>query len=171
MTGRVVKLKRRRSAATAQEGQAQPSACLGKLCGLAQPDGVWVELPRTGERALARLALDCDVVRIQRAIDRRQQAVLVFEDGDSSRPIVLGLIAPLQMPPEAKPEPAHGAFEIVADADGRRVRLMAQEEIVLQCGESSISLKRNGRIVIRGAYVETNAVTTNRIRGGNVRIN
>jgi hypothetical protein len=171
MTGRVVKLKRRRSAATAQEGQTQPSACLGKLCGLAQPDGVWVELPRTGERALARLALDCDAERMQRAIDQGQQAVLAFEDGDSSRPIVLGLIAPLRMPSVVKPDPTHGALEIEAEADGRRVRLKAQEEIVLQCGESSISLKRNGRIVIRGAYVETNAITTNRIRGGNVRIN
>ena len=60
---------------------------------------------------------------------------------------------------------------VAADADGRRVRLTAQEEIVLQCGDSSITLKRNGRVVIRGSYVETHASGTNRIKGGNVRIN
>jgi hypothetical protein len=171
MTGHVVKLKRRRAAAKSDEGQTQPSASLGKLCGLALPDGVWVELPRTGMRAIARVAIDCDSDRLQRAIDQEQAAVLAFEDGDSSRPILIGLIAPLRELPKAQPVHKHSAFEVEADADGCRVRLKAQEEIVLQCGDSSISLKRNGRVVIRGAYVETNASTTNRIKGGNVRIN
>jgi len=55
--------------------------------------------------------------------------------------------------------------------DGRRVRLEAQDEIVLQCGEASITLRRNGRVVIRGAYVETRSKGTNRIKGGSVQIN
>jgi hypothetical protein len=60
---------------------------------------------------------------------------------------------------------------IEADVDGRRVRLVAQDEIVLECGQASITLRRNGRIVIRGTYVETHSEGTNRIKGGQVRIN
>jgi hypothetical protein len=60
---------------------------------------------------------------------------------------------------------------IEADVDGRRVRVVAQDEIVLQCGQASITLRRNGRIVIRGTYVETHSEGTNRIKGGQVRIN
>ena len=57
------------------------------------------------------------------------------------------------------------------DVDGKRVRIVAQDEIVLQCGEASVTLRRNGRIVIRGTYVETCSEGTNRIKGGQVRIN
>ena len=37
--------------------------------------------------------------------------------------------------------------------DGRRVEITAEEEIVLRCGESSITLTRAGKIILRGAYL------------------
>lgn len=58
-----------------------------------------------------------------------------------------------------------------AVVDGRRVELEAADELVLRCGEASIVLTRDGRITIRGHYVETRARGTNRIRGGSVQIN
>ena len=36
---------------------------------------------------------------------------------------------------------------------------------------ASITLRRNGRLVVRGAYVETRAEGVNRIKGGSVKIN
>jgi hypothetical protein len=60
---------------------------------------------------------------------------------------------------------------IEADIDGKRVRIVARDEIVLECGNASITLRRNGRIVIKGTYVETSSEGTNRIKGGQVRIN
>ena len=60
---------------------------------------------------------------------------------------------------------------IDANIDGRRVRIVAQDEIVLECGQASITLRRNGRIIVRGTYVETHSDGTNRIKGGQVRIN
>jgi len=71
------------------------------------------------------------------------------------------------------PEPApDGGFQVIeADVDGRRVRIIAKDEIVLECGQASVTLRRNGRIIIRGTYVETHSEGTNRIKGGQVRIN
>lgn len=66
---------------------------------------------------------------------------------------------------------AGAAPVITADVDGRRVRIVAQDEIVLECGSASITLRRNGRVVVRGTYVETYSEGTNRIKGGQVRIN
>jgi uncharacterized protein (DUF2345 family) len=60
---------------------------------------------------------------------------------------------------------------IETDADGKRVRLVAKDEIVLECGKASITLRRNGRVIVRGTHVETNSEGTNRIKGGHVRIN
>jgi hypothetical protein len=64
-----------------------------------------------------------------------------------------------------------GAPVVEADVDGARVRICARDEVVIQCGKASITLRRNGRVVIRGTYVETHSEGTNRIRGGQVRVN
>lgn len=161
MSGRVLDLNQRKAVASAGLPGAG-GVRLAKLVELA-PDGVWVELD-AGAITLARVCIDWDAKRLEEAVAQGQTAVLAFEDRDCARPLVLGIV---QTTVRTEPE----GFEIEADADGRRVRLKAQEEIVLQCGESSITLKHNGRVVIRGAYVETHASGTNRIKGGNVRIN
>ena len=59
----------------------------------------------------------------------------------------------------------------VAVVDGKRVVLEGEDEVALRCGAASITLRRNGKIVIRGSYVESYAAGTNRIKGGSVRIN
>jgi hypothetical protein len=83
---------------------------------------------------------------------------------------------PVSAPPDPVPAkatpPAQPAADIIeADVDGRRVRIVAQDEIVLECGQASVTLRRNGRITIRGTYIETDSEGTNRIKGGQVRIN
>lgn len=55
--------------------------------------------------------------------------------------------------------------------DGRRVEIEAADEIVLRCGQASIVMRRNGRVVIRGTYVETRSRGVNRVKGGSVEIN
>lgn len=94
-------------------------------------------------------------------------ALLVFADGDPARPVVIGVLRGPSMTaaallPSGLPE---------AQIDGRRVVLDGRDEIVLRCGEASITLRRNGRVVIRGAYVETAAKGVNRVKGGSVKIN
>ncbi len=68
-------------------------------------------------------------------------------------------------PPAARPE------VVKVDVDGRRVLIEGQDEIVFQCGKASVTLRRNGKVVIRGTHVETVSDGTNRIKGGQVRIN
>jgi Domain of unknown function (DUF6484) len=96
--------------------------------------------------------------------------LLVFEHERSDRPIVVGWI---ERSPVVRVDPgdARTGARLEALVDGRRVVLDAEDEIVLQCGEASITLRRNGRIVIRGAYVETRSRGVNRIKGGTVQIN
>lgn len=49
--------------------------------------------------------------------------------------------------------------------------LTARRKITLQCGQSSITLHPNGKIVLRGEYILSVAEGTNRIIGGQVEIN
>ena len=46
-----------------------------------------------------------------------------------------------------------------------------QTRWMLRCGQASFVLRRIGRVVIRGTYVETRAKGVNRIKGGSVHLN
>jgi hypothetical protein len=70
------------------------------------------------------------------------------------------------MEPAPAPQSATSAL-----IDNKRIEIEGQDEVVLRCGKASITLRRNGRVVIRGAYVESRSDGTNRIKGGNVQIN
>jgi hypothetical protein len=93
-----------------------------------------------------------------------REVVLLVDPRHRGAPVLLGLVTPLGR------EAAAGS-DLEARVDGKRVELDARDEIVLRCGEASITLRRNGRISIRGVDVETRAAGMNRIRGGAVDIN
>ncbi len=49
--------------------------------------------------------------------------------------------------------------------------LTSRKKITLQCGQSSITLHPNGKIVLRGEYILSVAEGTNRIIGGQIELN
>lgn len=115
----------------------------------------------------ARTTLVLAPAELQRAVVEQRAVLLLFEEGDPGRPIVVGLLHD-EVPAVEAPAPEP---KLEVEADGRRVELEAADELVLRCGQASIVLRRNGRVVIRGTYVETRAKGVNRIKGGSVLIN
>jgi hypothetical protein len=99
--------------------------------------------------------------------DRGAEVALMFELGDPARPMVLGKMATGLRPEAAPVAPA----PVEARRDGERLVLTAEQEIVLVCGDASITLTRAGKILLRGAYVSSRADGVNRIQGGSVEIN
>jgi hypothetical protein len=81
---------------------------------------------------------------------------LMFVEGDRTRPLAIGMIAPS--------EPAPPAIE-------ERLTLSATREIVLQCGRASIVLTRAGKVLVRGAYLSLRSSGMQRITGASVQIN
>jgi len=110
--------------------------------------------------ALARSTVDLRGEHVGRDV------VLAFEPGDPRSPIIVGCL----IAADGSPLPERSG-QVEVDADGERVVVTAKQEIVLRCGEASITLTREGRIAIRGTYVVTHAKGVNRIRGGSVQIN
>jgi len=100
-----------------------------------------------------------------------REAVLTFEDGDPSRPILIGLVQPPLKPAKQVllEETGGGPMEVLAD--GESIRINGQKEIVLRCGLASITLTRDGKILLRGAYVQSRSSGVNRIKGASVQIN
>ena len=90
-----------------------------------------------------------------------RQALVAFEGGDLTKPIVLGLIKTVEN------DPKHLALNV----DGDKFVITAEREIELRCGEASITLTRAGKVLIKGEYVLTRAKGVNRIKGAAVSIN
>lgn len=137
--------------------------------------------PLPAETTVALSAID---VVVEKSTDHATEVLLVFESERSDRPVIVGLVRrdgpePAQTPSAEAPvsrvslqsKSSKKAPKLEAVVDGKRVVLDAQDEIVLKCGEASVTLRRNGRIVIRGVYVETRSSGVNRIKGGTVQIN
>ena len=93
-----------------------------------------------------------------------QEVALMFEDGNPDRPIIVGVLqAALVSRPEAKP--------IRAKVDAETLTIIAEKEIVLECGQASIILTRDGKIQPRGTYLLSRSSGVNRIQGGSVELN
>ncbi len=115
-----------------------------------------------------------------------RQVALLFAEGDLSKPVILGLLhSPLyslldsfaaeepqatQAPP-ADSASAENAQPTAALVDGEAVLIEGKKEIVLRCGEASITLTRAGKIIIRGKYLLSRSSGVNRILGGSVQVN
>ncbi len=121
-----------------------------------------VRYPRQpGTAALAaRSVVDLHAVHIGRSV------VLMFEEGNAARPIVMGVLRDGAGTAHDQPP---GQVEV--DADGERMIVSAKEQLVLQCGKASITLTKSGKVLIQGAYVLSRSSGVNRIKGGSVQLN
>jgi hypothetical protein len=145
----------------------------GHALGREANGGVLVDYPGNPHGPLvAKTTVPLEGLLPEVAAQGRPEVLLVFEQERSDRPVVVGVIQqPNDGPRSNAPQASAPHQPLEAVLDGRRVVLDAQDEIVLRCGEASITLRRNGRVVIRGAYVETRSRGVNRIKGGSVQIN
>lgn len=95
-----------------------------------------------------------------------KSVVLMFEAGDPSRPIVMGVVREGEgWPLEGRP----GQVEV--DVDGERMVVSAREQLVLRCGKASVTLTKAGKVLIDGTYVSSRSSGVNRIKGGSVQLN
>jgi hypothetical protein len=95
--------------------------------------------------------------------------VLLFEDGDPRRPIVVGLVRDRFAP--ARPVALVSDETRALTLNGKAVIVEGQDEIVLKCGLGSLTIRANGQIVIKGTRLVSRASETNKIRGAAVHIN
>lgn len=112
-----------------------------------------------------------------------RQAALLFANGNPENPVVMGiihsplheLIATYDVTPDQQTDNSRvnveNTSQHTAHVDGKRVVIEAKEEIVLQCGDASITLTKAGKVIIRGKYLLSRSSGVNRILGGSVQVN
>jgi hypothetical protein len=161
---------RRRMRRSKRPGLAYDKVIVGTLAGINDSGQPLVHLPfePSGRAMLAWTTVPLTAEHIEREL------VIVFESSDIERPIVLGVLSRPDDRHSAEPavtQTAASQLTVEASQDGARLVLTAQDEIVLRCGEASLTLTRGGKVLLRGAYVLSHSSGINRIRGGAVQIN
>ena len=98
--------------------------------------------------------------------------LLAFDSGEPDRPVIVGLVRDTLQPDAVRPEVSLdlGKNRDVV-VDGRRLVFEAKQEILLRCGKSSILLRRDGKVLIRGAHLVSRSSGPNRIKGGSISLN
>ena len=98
--------------------------------------------------------------------------LLLFEENDLLSPVIVGVVhdhIPYQY--EKKDEAVTMDMPLQASIDGMTVLLEAKKEIVLSCGKSSITLTKDGKIIVKGTQLVSRSSGTNKIKGAAVSIN
>jgi hypothetical protein len=147
------------------------SPCVGRIAPSPRQGGICVEFGGDSSRP-ARLLEGIDRAALARNASVGREVLLVFDGGDPEKPVIVGLLEdPLEalVRLEVTDEGREGPKEILVD--GERLVVEAREEIVLRCGEGSIRIRKDGKIVIRGTHILSLSAGPNRIKGGSVNIN
>jgi hypothetical protein len=127
-----------------------PRILLGRLAGFA-PDGApLVEYEGGGDAPRPALA-----TAAYGAAEIGAAVALAFVEDDPRRPLLLGCLH---------------APSAAAGEEGRTV-ISGEREVVLRCGEASLTLTRAGKVIIQGAYISSRSTGAHRIRGATVHIN
>lgn len=92
-----------------------------------------------------------------------RHVVLLFEDGDPDKPILTAFV-------QEESEQRVGAPDYLK-VDGEVIAIEAARELELRCGEASIRLTQDGRVIVKGIQITSEAKGLQRIRGAAVRIN
>ncbi len=63
------------------------------------------------------------------------------------------------------------AGELEVQVDGETLRLTAENNIELRCGSASLTLRKDGKVVLSGTYIVSNSRGANKIRGATISLN
>lgn len=166
-------------APTASPAIAPGEIIIGSIAGIDAQGQPLVDYPEnpSGQSTVAMTTLGITVAHVGRNV------ALLFANGDTLRPVIMGLIhSPLHdlivsydartSEQPAAEQPASPALNVDdVTIDGKRIVLEGREEVVIKCGEASITLTKAGKILIRGNYLLNRASGVNRIMGGSVQVN
>lgn len=146
--------------------------CIGQLVGMSEAGHILVRhganQPKAA-RVVARLSED----ELVKGVQTGAEVLLIFDGNDPEKPVITDFVAPATEQPLRVIDmgTADASHPLTAEVDGRQVTIQAKDRITLRCGKGSITLKRDGKIVVRGTQIISRASGANKIKGASVSIN
>jgi hypothetical protein len=150
-----------------REPRLSESPVLGTLLSVTEEGVPLVDYPRNSHGPLpAKVA--CDLAPEQAVAG--SSVLLVFENGDGQYPVILGAVSD-RLPVSSRDLVSTRRWKGEVALDGRRLVIEAREEIVLRCGKGSITVRADGKVLIKGTELVSRSSGVNKIRGALVNIN
>jgi hypothetical protein len=147
---------------------------IGRIVAVSEEEQATVDFPgNPGGPVLARSILDAAAAPLaERGALVGTKVVLLFEDGDPALPIICGVVSDRLRPKASVPvvKLEKGAVRDVL-VDGRQLVFDAEQQILLRCGKSSVLLRRDGKVVVRGTNLLSRSSGPNKIKGGSIDLN
>jgi hypothetical protein len=146
--------------------------CIGKLAGVSETGDILVCFDGKGPRK-ARFVSRLSKSELVDGIRTGVEVLLVFDRNDPEKPIITDMMAPdsqrilrlLDLNNNEVDEP------VITEMDGKQLTVEAKEQVTLRCGKGSITIQRDGKIIVRGTQIVSRASGANKIMGASVRIN
>lgn len=149
-----------------QRVATSPVSCTMRVVGLDARQRVLVTAASSAQAAPARLLTTVRREELFDAAGVGREVLVVFDGGRTERPIIIGVLRS-----EGETEETTPASLEVSETRKERLLIEAVAELVLKCGAGSITLRRDGKIVLRGTHLLSRASGPIRIKGGHVEIN
>jgi hypothetical protein len=101
------------------------------------------------------------------AARKLQRALVVRTTDNPPRLVLIGLVR--ERVESGARDAAPGQLEV--KVDGETLRLTADREIELRCGNASLVLRQSGRVILKGTHVVTSSTGPLKVKGATVEIN
>jgi Domain of unknown function (DUF6484) len=149
---------------------AENYLAVGRIVGIVADGRALVDFPGNDQGSVVARSTIRDLPQSLDLTTNSLSVLLFFEGGDPSSPVIIGIVCDtLSANPDEQTVCAPQRAETILD--GKRLILDAQEEIVLNCGKSSVTLRKDGKIIIKGTDIVSRASGANKLRGATVQIN
>ncbi len=139
---------------------------VGKIIAIDEDGRTWVDYPGNPSKPLTARTIETIALK-----DIGCKVLLLFENNDPQLPIIAGCIkeTATDRPVTRTVLDSETISEILVD--GKTLLLEAEERVEIRCGKSSLILRHDGKVIIKGEQVLSRARRVNKIKGGSVQIN
>ena len=154
----------------------QPSVILGnKIARIVESDNTetvlvqWDKSPATPARHL----ISVDVNELIGSENAGREVLITFIDNDPKQPVITGVMSSVvdkMVQMELASDDDKQASPIIT-GDDENITITAHHQITLQCGKSSLILKKDGKIIVKGTNILSRASERNKIKGASVEVN
>jgi hypothetical protein len=142
---------------------------IGVIASVSEKGIPFVTLPGVAKPVAARTAMQIPSGRDSSEFVGRE--VLVHVPDKGTPPVIGGFVADSIFAAEQREGAGAPNVAVVHSIDGKKISLVAQEEITLQCGQSMIILRRDGTVIVKGVNVTSRASRRQKVQGPTVSIN
>ena len=105
--------------------------------------------------------------RVLEEIRVNASVLLALENGDPTLPIIVGIVRSTLSARECQIDAEQRSVTVA----GKTITFDATNEIVLRCGKSSVTLRSDGKVVVKGTDIVNRSSGVHKIRSGVVKIN